>query len=80
MFGSKGGAPVHPDWYRNLLANPDAEIEVGTDRVPVRARVAEGQEHDRIWASIKAEAPQFGEYERTTEGRVIPVVLLEPRS
>jgi len=42
VFGSKGGAPSHPDWYRNLVANPKASVEVGTDRFDVVAHTAEG--------------------------------------
>jgi deazaflavin-dependent oxidoreductase (nitroreductase family) len=76
VFGSKAGAPTHPDWYRNLLANPNAEIEIGTETVRVHARVAEGEERDRIWETQKQRYPNFAEYEQTTEGRQIPVVLL----
>jgi deazaflavin-dependent oxidoreductase (nitroreductase family) len=80
VFASKGGAPVNPDWYRNLMADPDVEIEVGTERVPVHAEEASGEERDRLFAEQKARSPQFAEYEQKTEGRVIPVVLLTPRS
>lgn len=78
VFGSKGGAPTNSDWYHNLLAHPEATIEVGTERVAVTARVADGEERDRIWAEQKRRAPQFAEYERSTN-RVIPVIVLEPR-
>lgn len=76
IFASKGGAPTNPDWYHNLLANPDATIEVGTESFPVRARVAEGAERDELWTRQKAAYPQFAEYERNTS-RTIPVVVLE---
>jgi deazaflavin-dependent oxidoreductase (nitroreductase family) len=76
VFASKGGAPTHPDWYRNLLANPDAEIEVGTETAAVHARVAEAEERDRIWETQKQRYPNFAEYEHKTAGRQIPVVLL----
>lgn len=79
VFGSKGGAPTHPQWYRNLVAHPDTTVEVGTETIPVRARVAEGEERGRIWSRQKELMPGFAEYERTAEGRQIPVVVLEPR-
>lgn len=78
VFASKGGAPDNPDWYHNLLANPDTEIEVGTDVIPVRARVAEGEERERIWTEQKRDFPNFAAYEVATD-REIPVVVLEPR-
>ena len=78
VFGSKAGAPSHPAWYRNLLANPDTTVEVGTETVAVRARVAEGDERERIWTKQKQLMPGFAEYEEKTRGiREIPVVILE---
>ena len=79
VFASKGGAPEHPDWYRNILARPDATVEVGTALVPVTARVAEGQERELIWQRQKADYPGFADYEEKTD-REIPVVILTPRS
>lgn len=79
VFGSKGGAPTHPVWYLNLVANPEASIEVGTETLPVTARVAEGDERDRIWGEQKRAMPGFAEYEKTAGDREIPVILLEPR-
>ena len=76
VFASKGGAPAHPDWYHDLLANPDATIEIGTETRRVRARLAEGDERTRIWAAQKEAMPQFAEYEQTS-GREIPVFVLE---
>ena len=76
VFGSKGGAPSHPDWYRNLVANPKATVEVGTDRFDVVAHTAEGDERTRIWELQKQEVPQFAQYEQNTD-REIPVVVLE---
>jgi deazaflavin-dependent oxidoreductase (nitroreductase family) len=78
VFASKGGAPTDPDWYRNLIASPDVTIEVGTDTIPVHARVTTGEERDAIWARQIADIPAFGEYEGKS-GRIIPVVALEPR-
>lgn len=77
VFASKGGAPDNPDWFHNLVAHPDATIEVGTQTVPVRARVTEGEERERIWTTQKERYPGFAEYEAKTS-RQIPVVLLEP--
>jgi deazaflavin-dependent oxidoreductase (nitroreductase family) len=80
IFGSKAGATTHPDWYHNLVANPDVTIEIGTDSdVPVRAVVLEGEERARVWDAQATEVPQFGEYARTAGTRTIPVVALEPR-
>jgi deazaflavin-dependent oxidoreductase (nitroreductase family) len=78
VFGSKGGAPTNPDWYYNLVAHPEPMVEVGTETIPVRARVAQGEERARIWEKQKRDYPGFAEYERTTT-RQIPVVILEPR-
>ena len=79
VFGSKGGAPTNPDWFHNLRANPDAAVEVGTAKVDVKARVAEGHERDHIWEKQKRTRPGFAEYEERTKGRrEIPVVILEP--
>ena len=78
VFGSKAGAPSHPHWFLNLLANPETTIEVGTETINVRARVAEGEERDRIWSAQKQAMPGFAEYEQKIAGvREIPVVMLE---
>ena len=76
---SKGGAPQHPGWFHNLTAEPDVEIQVGRERIPVRARIAEGEERSRLWARAD-EVNQGGYtvYQSRTE-RPIPVVVLEPR-
>jgi deazaflavin-dependent oxidoreductase (nitroreductase family) len=76
VFGSMGGAPDHPQWYRNLVANPDATAEVGTEKFKVRAVVTEGEERDRLFEEQKKRYPQFAEYEAKTT-RTIPVVALE---
>jgi len=77
VFGSKGGAPTNPDWYHNLIANPQATIEVGTESREVIARMAEGEERQRIWNRQKELVPAFADYEEKTP-RQIPVVVLEP--
>ena len=76
VFATKGGAPTNPDWYHNLRANPDATIEIGTETKAVHARVAEGDERERIWSTQKERYPGFAEYEAKTT-RQIPVVILE---
>ncbi len=76
VFGSKAGADTNPDWYHNLRANPDAKVELGDGVVPVRARVAEGEERERIWDAQKRTNAAFAEYETKTS-RQIPVVILE---
>jgi len=76
VFATKAGAQTHPDWYHNLVANPETEIEVGTETIRVKARVAEGEERAAIWASQTSEYPQFAGYQQKTD-REIPVVILE---
>jgi deazaflavin-dependent oxidoreductase (nitroreductase family) len=77
IFASKGGAPTNPDWYHNLVAHPDTSIEIGTERYDVTARVATGDERERIWEAQKKAFPNFAEYETTSGGREIPVVVLD---
>jgi deazaflavin-dependent oxidoreductase (nitroreductase family) len=76
IFASKGGAPENPAWFHNLVAHPDVTVEIGTETVPVRARVAEGDERERLWARQKELMPGFGDYEAKTT-RQIPVVVLD---
>jgi deazaflavin-dependent oxidoreductase (nitroreductase family) len=76
IFASKAGAPDNPDWYHNLVANPSATIEVGTEEVPVTARVLGSEEREPIWSKQKELMPGFAEYEAKTD-RTIPVVVLE---
>jgi deazaflavin-dependent oxidoreductase (nitroreductase family) len=82
VFGSKGGAPADPDWVRNLEANPDATIEVGTETIPVRAIkiLRDEPERDDLYSRQVARRPAFAEYEVKTDGvRKIPVIVLEGR-
>ncbi|HEY5696820.1 MAG TPA: nitroreductase family deazaflavin-dependent oxidoreductase [Acidimicrobiales bacterium] len=76
VFASKAGADTNPDWFHNLKANPDTRVEIGPDTVAVQARVAEGEERDRLFDRQKAAYPGFADYEAGTD-RVIPVVVLE---
>ena len=75
VFGSKGGAPEHPDWYRNLLAKPAATIEVGTEKFEVEATEITGEERNRLYAKNAALRPAFAEYQQKTS-RTIPLVAL----
>lgn len=79
VIASKGGDPKHPAWFHNITAKPDLEIQVGRETIPVRVRVAEGDERARIWK--KADEVNKGGYEQyqTRTDRKIPVVVLEPR-
>jgi deazaflavin-dependent oxidoreductase (nitroreductase family) len=77
IFASKGGAPTNPDWYYNLKAHPEAQIEVGTQTLDVVASEATGEERDRIFRGQVERSPQFGDYEKKTD-RVIPVIILTP--
>jgi deazaflavin-dependent oxidoreductase (nitroreductase family) len=75
IIASKGGAPNNPDWYHNLLANPSATVEIGTETFAVTAEESSPEERERLWAMITDRNPAFGEYERTTD-RTIPVMIL----
>lgn len=77
IFASKAGAPTNPDWFHNLVANPEASVEVGTDTVSVKAHVATGEERERLWSVQKQEYPGFADYEAKTD-REIPVIVLQP--
>jgi deazaflavin-dependent oxidoreductase (nitroreductase family) len=76
IVASKGGAPANPDWYHNLLANPSATVEVGTERFEVIAREAHGPERERLWTMITGRNHWFATYEERTS-RTIPVLVLE---
>jgi len=75
VIASKGGAPTNPDWYYNLVANPSASVEVGTEQFKVRATVAEEPERTRLYQQMVAVMPGFAEYEQKTT-RKIPVIVL----
>ncbi|MGB3829151.1 MAG: nitroreductase family deazaflavin-dependent oxidoreductase [Ornithinimicrobium sp.] len=74
---SKGGAPDHPEWYFNLVADPAVDLHDGTTHTPTRAREIDGQERTRWWARCVEAFPQYADYQRGTD-RQIPVFLLEP--
>jgi proline iminopeptidase len=76
VVASQGGAPDHPGWYKNLVKNPAAEVQIKGETFAVRARDAEGEERDRLWEMMNREWRHYAEYQQKTE-RVIPVVVLE---
>lgn len=78
VVASKGGAPEHPDWFENLSADPDVEIQVHDEVIPVRASVAEGGERDRLWQLMLEDWPAYADYQDKTD-REIPVVVLTRR-
>jgi deazaflavin-dependent oxidoreductase (nitroreductase family) len=77
VVASKGGAPQHPGWYRNILANPDVEVQVGTKKMNARARTTAGEERLRLWKKALEFWPPYADYQLKTE-REIPVVVLDP--
>jgi deazaflavin-dependent oxidoreductase (nitroreductase family) len=76
IMASKGGAPAHPAWFANLVANPVVTVETGGEAFQARATVTEGAERDRLWAAHVALNPGFADYEKRTT-RLIPAIALE---
>ncbi|HNA89098.1 MAG TPA: nitroreductase family deazaflavin-dependent oxidoreductase [Anaerolineales bacterium] len=77
VIASKGGAPSHPDWYYNVLADPQVTVEFGTEMFPAQAVIAEEPERSLLYEKMVEMMPGFDEYRRKTS-RVIPVVVLTP--
>ena len=77
VVASKGGLPSDPQWYLNVRANPDVEVQVGRTLEPRRARVASPEERAALWPRLVEHYRDFATYQAWTE-RTIPVVLLEP--
>ncbi len=78
IVGSAAGSERHPDWYHNLVANPDITYELGGDPVPARASLVEGDERPAVWRDLVAALPFFGKYQEQVS-REIPVFALTPR-
>jgi deazaflavin-dependent oxidoreductase (nitroreductase family) len=76
VIASKGGYAYHPDWYRNLVANPEVTVEQGNERFRARAIVAEGTERQRLFDQMAAKFPFFTGYQANAP-RQIPVIILE---
>jgi deazaflavin-dependent oxidoreductase (nitroreductase family) len=77
VVASQGGAPRHPSWYLNLVANPDVHLQVGADRFLARARPATAEEKPELWRTMASIWPDYHAYQARTD-RDIPVVILEP--
>ena len=80
IVASKGGAPEHPGWYKNILANPEVEIQVATDKIKARARTASGEERAKLWKAAAEFWPPYIDYQQKVPNREIPVVVLDPIS
>jgi deazaflavin-dependent oxidoreductase (nitroreductase family) len=78
VFASRAGSRANPDWLYNIVAHPQTTIEIGTETVPVLARVAQPAERDVLWERQKKRVPQFAEYEKKAAPRKIPVIVLDP--
>jgi len=78
IVASKGGAPDHPGWYKNLLVHPEAEIQVGTKKLRVRARTVTGPERAGLWETALKFWPPYADYQKKAVDREIPVVVLDP--
>ena len=76
LVASNAGDDRHPAWWLNLRERPEAVVQLGGSRVPVRARSAEGPERERLWPMLEACYPPYAEYRARTR-REIPVVILE---
>ena len=77
IVASKGGAPDHPGWYKNLVANPEVEAQVGTKTVKAKARTVTGAEREKLWEQAVKFWPPYADYAKKTP-REIPVVVLDP--
>ena len=78
IVASQGGRPENPQWYRNLVVNPDTSVQIGPVRSQVRAIVADGLERDRLWPKLIDAYADFDTYQSWTD-REIPVVVLKAR-
>jgi proline iminopeptidase len=78
VVGSRGGAPDHPGWAKNLMANPQARIQVGDKRLDVTSTVATGAERTRLWDLMVGVLPEYARYQKKTT-RELPVFILSPK-
>jgi deazaflavin-dependent oxidoreductase (nitroreductase family) len=76
IVASKGGAPEHPGWYANLAKTPEVELQVRDEIFPAHARVADGEERERLWKLAAKQWPAYDDYAKKTD-REIPVVVLD---
>jgi len=77
VVASFAGSPEHPAWFKNLQKTPEVGVEVRGERYRARAEVVSAEERARLWQKIVAQAPNFAEYEKKTQGRQIPIVELK---
>lgn len=77
IVASKGGAPDHPGWYKNLLVHPEVELQVGTKKLKAKARTVSGAERAKLWDQAVVWWPPYVDYQKKT-AREIPVVVLDP--
>jgi deazaflavin-dependent oxidoreductase (nitroreductase family) len=77
LIASNGGAPSHPAWYLNLMANPDATVEVGDRKLRVRAEEVDGEEKARLWQKMVDMYSSYDDYQTKTK-REIPLLVLHP--
>jgi deazaflavin-dependent oxidoreductase (nitroreductase family) len=77
VFASRNGAPKHPDWYHNVVANPEVEVEAGSERFAARAVVATGEERARLWAQCVQQRPFLEDHAARARPREIPVITLQ---
>ncbi|HUA50686.1 MAG TPA: nitroreductase family deazaflavin-dependent oxidoreductase [Candidatus Sulfotelmatobacter sp.] len=78
VIASKGGAPDHPGWYKNLLADPKVEVQVADKKFRATARTVTGAERAKLWTEMAALFPPYDKYKEKAAGREIPVVVLDP--
>ncbi|HYQ11768.1 MAG TPA: nitroreductase family deazaflavin-dependent oxidoreductase [Gaiellaceae bacterium] len=76
IVASQGGAPDHPGWFKNLVKDPDVGVQIKSEKFRARARVAEGEERERLWELMNEVWPHYDEYATRTD-REIPVVVLD---
>ena len=79
VIASKGGAPAHPGWYANLLADPKVRVQVGDQRFDAHAITATGDERARLWKMMEELYPPYRRYQERAAPREIPVVVLTPK-
>jgi deazaflavin-dependent oxidoreductase (nitroreductase family) len=78
VAGTMAGQPTHPAWFHNVMANPETTVQIGAEVREVRARLAAGDERDRLWKKMVAAFPGYEFYAHNAKGREIPVVILDP--
>ncbi len=79
VVASKAGQPTNPAWFHNLMAHPETTVQLGRERRAVRARLAEGEERDRLWTEFVGFYPGYEFFAEHAGDRRIPIVVLDPR-